>query len=71
MARLSRTSFTLENEYLELFRRICSATRRSQTDELRLMIDSRAVALGFDPIQEVDPKRLALLREGLQLEIVQ
>jgi hypothetical protein len=55
-----RASFSLEDEYTELFRQIAKKTRRSMTDELRMMIDARAVALGLKPVNEVDPKSSAL-----------
>jgi hypothetical protein len=61
-----RITFSLEEEYVELLREVVSLTRRSQTDEFRLMLDARAVSLGLEPIHTVDPKFSALLLEGLQ-----
>lgn len=57
---VKRASFSLEEEYQELFRDISAKTRRSMTDELRMMIDARAQALGLKPVSPVDPKSLAL-----------
>ncbi len=57
--KIKRASFSLENEYQELFRQIATKTRRSMTDELRMMIDARAMAVGLKPLNEVDPKSLA------------
>lgn len=54
--KVKRASFSLEDEYQELFRQIAKKTRRSMTDELRLMLDARAVTLGMKPLNEVDPK---------------
>ncbi len=51
-----RASFSLEEEYQQLFRKIVQLTRRSMTDELRIMLDARAAALGLKPVQPVDPK---------------
>ena len=51
-----RVSYSLEGEYQELFREITSLTRRSMTDELRVMLDARASALGIEPVNPVDPK---------------
>lgn len=53
---IKRASFSIEEEYQEKFKEISKATRRSMTDELRLMIDARAMALGIEPIAPVDPK---------------
>lgn len=51
-----RASFSLEKEYQELFKEITFKTRRNMTDELRMMIDARAMGLGLEPINPVDPK---------------
>lgn len=56
MSQVKRASYSLEEEYQELFRQIAATTRRSMTDELRIMIDARAAALGLKPVQPVDPK---------------
>ena len=40
--KVVRTSYSLEPEYQELFKRIAERTRRSMTDELRMMLDARA-----------------------------
>lgn len=56
---IKRASFSIEEEYQEKFKEISKATRRSMTDELRLMIDARAMALGIEPIAPVDPKSSA------------
>lgn len=52
--RISRMTYSLEPDYQDLFRRITAKTRRSLTDELRLMLDARAEALGIEPINPVD-----------------
>lgn len=62
-AKVNRASFSLEDEYQELFRQITVKTRRSMTDELRMMIDARAMALGMTPISPVDPKSSGLTLE--------
>ena len=54
--KVVRTSYSLEPEYQELFKRIAERTRRSMTDELRMMLDARAEMLGLEPISPVDPK---------------
>ncbi len=53
--KIKRASFSLEQEYHDLFREIARRTRRSMTDELRMMIDARAMAIGLEPLHEVDP----------------
>ncbi len=58
-SNIKRASFSIEEEYQEKFKEISKATRRSMTDELRLMIDARAMALGIEPIAPVDPKSSA------------
>ena len=63
---IKRASFSIEEEYQEKFKEISKATRRSMTDELRLMIDARAMALGIEPIAPVDPKSSAPRREMAQ-----
>lgn len=65
--RVSRASFSLEDEYQELFRAITEKTRRSMTDELRMMIDARAEAIGLEPISRVDPKPFGLTLETAPL----
>ena len=62
-AKTVRTSYSLEPEYQELFKRIAAKTRRSMTDELRMMLDARAETLGIEPINFVDPKSSASVRE--------
>lgn len=51
--RVKRASFSLEPEYHDLFREIAKRTKRSMTDELRMMIDTRALDLGLTPLGEV------------------
>ena len=63
-AKVNRASFSLEDEYQELFREITLRTRRSMTDELRIMIDARAMALGMTPVNPVDPKSSGLTLEA-------
>ena len=62
-AKVVRTSYSLEPEYQELFKRITAKTRRSMTDELRMMFDARAETLGIEPISFVDPKSSASVLE--------
>lgn len=61
--KVVRTSYSLEPEYQELFKRIAERTRRSMTDELRMMLDARAEMLGLEPISPVDPKSSAPVLE--------
>jgi hypothetical protein len=61
--KVSRASYSLEDEYQELFRKITRKTRRNLTDELRMMIDARAISLGLEPIAPVDPKSSGLILE--------
>jgi hypothetical protein len=63
MAEIKRSSYSLEDEYVELFRTIAATTRRTMTEELRLMLDARAMALGLTPVQMVDPKLSGPRRE--------
>lgn len=42
-----RFSISLEIEYIELLKHICSVTRRTQTEELRIMIERRALEMGI------------------------
>lgn len=65
-APVKRASFSIEDEYQDLFKRIAKATRRNMTDELRVMLDARAQTLGIEPINPVDPKSLSLLLENAQ-----
>lgn len=58
-----RVSYSLEKEYQELFKEIVNKTRRNMTDELRMMIDARAMGLGLEPISPVDPKSSGLTLE--------
>jgi hypothetical protein len=57
--RRSLVTYSLEQEYQELFTRIADLTRRTKTDELRIMLDARAIALGLEPVRYVDPKSSA------------
>ncbi|MDI9549780.1 MAG: hypothetical protein QM346_19475 [Chloroflexota bacterium] len=65
-SKIKRASFSLEEEYQELFKQIAKRTRRSMTDELRIMLDARAMTLGLTPVQEVDPKSSASALELAQ-----
>lgn len=51
-----RASFSIGEDYMQKFNEISEITRRSMTEELRLMIDARATALGIVPVKPVDPK---------------
>jgi len=59
----ARANFTLGDEYVGLLRAITKQTRRSMTEELRLMLDARAITMGLEPIRPVDPKPLPSARE--------
>ena len=48
--RVSRVSFSLEEEYRDLLQQIATIERRSMTDEMRLLIDRRAEELGVTPV---------------------
>lgn len=61
--KISRASYSLEEEYQELFKQITKRTRRNLTDELRMMIDARAISVGLEPIEPVDPKFSGLILE--------
>lgn len=61
--KVSRASYSLEEEYQELFKEITRKTRRNLTDELRMMIDARAISVGLEPIAPVDPKHSGLILE--------
>jgi hypothetical protein len=49
-----RVSYSLEEKYQELFDRITEETRRSKTQELRIMLDMRAAMLGLPPVNPID-----------------
>lgn len=66
-APVKRASFSIENEYQDLFKRITDLTRRNMTDELRVMLDARAQTLGIEPIKAVDPKSFGSLLGNAQL----
>jgi hypothetical protein len=57
--KIHRASFSLEGAYRNLLANIARKTRRSMTDEMRIMIDQRAVQVGLEPVGEVDPNSLA------------
>lgn len=46
-----RMSFSLEDTYQDALRRIAEATGRTQTEEIRILINMRAVAVGIDPVR--------------------
>lgn len=50
-SKIKRVSFSLEPEYQQLLRQIAQRTRRTMTEEMRLMIDARALQLGLRPVQ--------------------
>jgi len=56
---VKRASFSLEDEYQETLKKIAAKTRRTMTEELRLMINFRAQSLGIAPVEQIDPKSLA------------
>ena len=51
--RRNRASYSLEPEYERLLKEIAFRGRRNATQELRLMIDRRAVELGMKPINPI------------------
>lgn len=55
---IKRASYSLEDEYIVLFKEIAWRDRRSMTEELRALIDARARTLGLQPIRPVDPNSL-------------
>lgn len=57
-AKINRVSFSLEDQYQELFKKITRVTRRSMTHELRVMLDERAIKLGFEPVAPLDYKAM-------------
>lgn len=59
---VNRVSFSLEDEYSELLRKVASKTHRSMTGELREMIILRALDLG------VITSRNAQISEQLQAQ---
>lgn len=59
----TRATYSLEQDYQDLLRLIATKTRRSMTDELRIMLDARAAALGIKPINPVDPKSFSPILE--------
>lgn len=61
--KVPRVSYSLEPEYAKLFKEVASKSRRNMTDELRMMIDARAMTLGLEPINPVDPKSFGLILE--------
>ena len=61
--KIKRASFSLEDEYQKLFEEIVNKTRRTRTEELRLMLDARAAGLGLEPVRPVDPKSSPSVRE--------
>jgi hypothetical protein len=52
-ARRNRASYSLEPAYERLLKEIALRGRRNATQELRLMIDRRAVELGMTPINPI------------------
>lgn len=62
-AATKRASFSIGEDYMQKFNEISEITRRSMTEELRLMIDARATALGIVPVKPVDPKSLPQVME--------
>ena len=50
--KTSRASFSLQDEYIELLRELAWRDRKTMTDELRSMINEKAIQKGLDPIQE-------------------
>lgn len=54
-----RVAYSMEPDYQELLRDITRVTRRSMSEELRMLIDARAQILGLTPVNVVDPKSSA------------
>lgn len=46
-----RMSFSLEDEYQSMLRLIAEKNGRTQTEELRILINMRAIAVGIDPVR--------------------
>lgn len=51
-----RMSFRFDGEYKNLLKQITEITRRNVSDELRLLIDRRAVELGLQPVKPIEQK---------------
>lgn len=49
-------SFRFDDKYKELLDAIAKLDRRSMTDELKLLIDKRAVELGLEPAYPLTKK---------------
>jgi hypothetical protein len=56
MAEVKRASYSLDKDYQEKLKEIASKSRRSMTEELRLMINWRAQTIGIEPVEQIDPK---------------
>ena len=56
-------TYSLEAEYQELFDAIIAETRRNKTEELRVMLDMRAVMLGLRPVRPIDLSGLSVARK--------
>lgn len=57
--KVKRASFSLEDEYVELMKRLAKRRRMSMTALLRLYIDQDAAEIGIAPISDL-PKVSAL-----------
>ena len=49
-------SYSLESEYQELLKKIAEQNRRTMTEEVRIMIDHRALAMGLEPVRKEKSK---------------
>ena len=52
----SRMSFRFDDKYKELLDEIAKLDRRSMTDEMKILIDKRAVELGLEPAYPLTKK---------------
>lgn len=58
-SKIKRASFSLEDEYVELMKKLARRRRMSMTALLRLYIDQDAMEMGISPISAL-PKVSAL-----------
>jgi ribonucleotide reductase beta subunit family protein with ferritin-like domain len=52
----TKMSFRFEEQYKQLLEEIAKLDRRTMTDEIKLLIDKRAVELGLEPVYPLAKK---------------
>lgn len=55
--KVNRMSFSLSEEYRQLLKEIIAITRRTGTEEIRILLDQRAQELGLKPVTPVAPRK--------------